>query len=73
VIRTLVILAVVSFVLSIGCIAAAFAIAGGPFTIDDGWRFHHGTWDIDISANDFASGELKTVYPQITQMTPMKV
>jgi hypothetical protein len=73
VIRTLVILAVVSFVLSIGCLAAAFAIAGGPFTIDDGWRFHHGTWDIDISANAAAPGELKTVYPQITQMTPMKV
>jgi hypothetical protein len=73
VIRTLVILAVVSFVLSIGCLAAAFAIAGGPFTIDDGWRFHHGTWDIDISANAPAPGELKTVYPQITQMTPMKV
>jgi hypothetical protein len=68
VIRTLIILAVVSFVLSIGCLAAAFAIAGGPFTIDDGWRFHHGTWDIDLSANDPAPGELKTVYPQITQM-----
>ena len=51
-IRTLVILALVSFVLSLGCLAAAFAIAGGPFIIDDDWRFHHGTWDIDISAND---------------------
>lgn len=71
-IRTLIILAVVSFVLSIGCLAAAFAIAGGPFTIDDGWRFHHGTWDIDLSANDSGPGELKAVYPQIAQMTPMK-
>ena len=51
-IRTLVILAVVSFVLSIGCLAAAFAIAGGPFYLDDGWRFHHGDWNIDITAND---------------------
>ena len=51
-IRTLIILAVVSFVLSIGCLAAAFAIAGGPFTIDDGWRYHRGgEWNIDISAN----------------------
>ncbi|MDB5484076.1 MAG: hypothetical protein JWO83_5129 [Caulobacteraceae bacterium] len=58
-IRTLVILAVVSFVLSIGCLAAAFAIAGGPFTIDDGWRFHHGTWDIDISANSWSSGVVR--------------
>jgi hypothetical protein len=72
VIRTLIILAVVSFVLSIGCLAAAFAIAGGPFTIDDGWRYHRGDWNIDISANDSASGKLKTAYPQIAQMTPMK-
>ena len=51
-IRTLIILAVVSFLLSVGCLTAAFTIAGGPFYIDDGWRFHHSTWDIDISAND---------------------
>jgi hypothetical protein len=63
VIRTLVILAVVSFVLSIGCLAAAFAIAGGPFTIDDDWRFHHGTWDIDISADDFNTGGLQSFAP----------
>ena len=50
-IRTLVILAVVSFALSIGCLAAAFAIAGGPFYIDDSWRFHRSNLDIDISAN----------------------
>jgi hypothetical protein len=52
VIRTLVILAVVSFVLSLGCLVAAFAIAGGPFYVDDGWRLHHSSWDIDISLND---------------------
>jgi hypothetical protein len=60
VIRTLVILAVVSFVLSIGCLAAAFAIAGGPFYIDEGWRFHRDAWDIDISANGWnASAPVK--------------
>ncbi len=67
-IRTLVILAVVSFLLSIGCLAAAFAIAGGPFTIDDGWRFHHGTWDIDISANG-SSSAIPRLYPQMTQIS----
>ncbi len=66
-IRTLVILAIVSFLLSIGCLAAAFAIAGGPFNIDDSWRFHRGTWDIDISANDLNNTGLKRVYPQMTQ------
>jgi hypothetical protein len=52
VIRTLVILAVVSFLLSLGCLAAAFAIAGGPFYVDEGWRFHRGDWNIDISTTD---------------------
>jgi hypothetical protein len=56
VIRTLVILAVVSFVLSIGCLAAAFAIAGGPFYIDRDFRFQRDGWDIDISANLKPSG-----------------
>jgi hypothetical protein len=50
-IRTLVILAVVSFVLSIGCLAAALAIAGGPFYIDQDLRYHRDGWDIDISAD----------------------
>ena len=39
-IRTLLLVAAVSFVLTIGFFAGAFAIAGGPFSIDDGWRFH---------------------------------
>jgi hypothetical protein len=43
-IRTLAIIAVVSFVLCMGSLAAAFAIAGGPFFIDDHFRFHHTTW-----------------------------
>jgi len=43
-IRTLVIIAAVSFTLCIGCIAGAFAVAGGPFSIDDHWRYHHGSW-----------------------------
>jgi hypothetical protein len=43
-IRTLVILAVVSFVLAVGCFAAAFAIVGGPFYIDDDGQFHRTGW-----------------------------
>lgn len=43
-IRTLVLVAVVSFVLAVGCIAGAFAIVGGPFNIDDGLRFHRVEW-----------------------------
>jgi Putative auto-transporter adhesin, head GIN domain len=35
VIRTLVLIAVTGFFLSVGCIAASFAIAGGPFAITD--------------------------------------
>jgi|HubBroStandDraft_1064217.scaffolds.fasta_scaffold554525_2 hypothetical protein len=55
-IRTLVILAVVSFVLSIGCLAAALAIAGGPFYIDQDLRYHRDGWDIDISAKATPGG-----------------
>ena len=51
-IRTLVILAIVSFMLSIGCLAAAVAIAGGPFYIDQDLRYHRDGWDIDISSVD---------------------
>jgi hypothetical protein len=43
-IRTLAIIAAVGFVLAVSCLAGAFAIAGGPFSIDDGWRFHRGSW-----------------------------
>ena len=39
-IRVLVIVAVVSFVLAAGCFGGAFALVGGPFSIDDHWRFH---------------------------------
>ncbi len=46
-IRTLATIAAVSFLLAIACFGGAFAIAGGPFHIDDGWRFHHGHWGID--------------------------
>jgi len=41
VIRTLLLVAAVSFVLAIGFFAGAMAIVGGPFYIDDGWRFRH--------------------------------
>jgi len=47
-IRTLVILAAVSFVLTVICFAAAFAIVGGPFYIDDEGRFHREMWT-DVS------------------------
>ena len=67
-IRTLVILAVVSFVLSIGCLAGAFAIAGGPFYIDPDLRFHHDTWDIDLTANDRGAAGQGTVHPRVTRM-----
>jgi hypothetical protein len=43
-IRTLVILAAVSFVLAVVCFAAAFAIVGGPFYIDDDGQFHRTGW-----------------------------
>ncbi len=43
-IRTLAIVAVVGFVVCIVSLASAFAIAGGPFTIDDSLRFHHSSW-----------------------------
>jgi hypothetical protein len=46
-IRTLATIAALAFVLAIGCLAGAFAIAGGPFTIDDDWRFHRGVTPID--------------------------
>lgn len=48
-IRTLAIIALVSFVLSVGCLAGAFAIAGGPFSIDDNFHFHQGSWVVDIN------------------------
>ena len=48
-IRTLALIAAVGFVLAVACLAGAFAIAGGPFSIDDGWQFHRGTWSADQS------------------------
>jgi hypothetical protein len=45
VIRTLSLVAAVGFVLCIGCVAAAFAIAGGPFGIRDWAMVHAGDWD----------------------------
>jgi|GEM_PF-5001449 len=42
--RTLTLVAIVGFVLALACFAGALAIVGGPFSIDDGWRFHHETW-----------------------------
>ncbi len=46
-IRTLATIAVLGFVLAVGCLAGAFAIAGGPFSIDDGWRFHRAALPVD--------------------------
>jgi hypothetical protein len=47
-IRTLAIMAAVSFALAIGCFAGAFAIAGGPFSIDENWRYHADNVSVDI-------------------------
>ena len=48
-IRTLLLVAAVSFVLAIGFFAGAMAIVGGPFYIDDGWRFRHAEFtDLDV-------------------------
>ena len=38
--RTLIVLAAVSFLFAVAALSAAFAIAGGPFSIDDRWTFH---------------------------------
>jgi hypothetical protein len=43
VIRTLLLVAAVSFVLAIGFFAGAIAVVGGPFYLDDGWRFRRTT------------------------------
>jgi hypothetical protein len=43
-IRTLALVAAVGFVLCIGCVAAAFAIAGGPFGIRDWAMVHSSDW-----------------------------
>ena len=47
-IRTLFVLAGVGLVVAVICFAAAFAIVGGPFYIDDDGRFHREGWS-DIS------------------------
>ena len=49
-IRTLATIAGLSFILAVACMAGAFAIAGGPFSIDDAWRFHRETVPIDNTA-----------------------
>jgi hypothetical protein len=46
-IRTLATIAALAFVLAVACLAGAFAIAGGPFTIDDEWRFHRASLPLD--------------------------
>ena len=50
-IRTLLLIAAVSFVLAIGFFAGAMAIVGGPFYLDDGWHFRRtyvSDLDIDV-------------------------
>jgi hypothetical protein len=52
-IRTLALVAAVGFVLSLTCLTAAFAIAGGPFHIDHDLRFHRSGWsDGEAAAGD---------------------
>jgi hypothetical protein len=49
VIRTLLLVSAVSFVLAIGFFAGAIAIVGGPFYLDDGWRFRRTSLtDLDV-------------------------
>lgn len=45
--RTLVLVAIVGFALAVACFAAALVVVGGPFSIDDGWRFHRETWGLE--------------------------
>ena len=47
-IRTLLLIAAVSFILTIGFFAGAVAVAGGPFYIDDRMHFHRD----DVSETD---------------------
>jgi hypothetical protein len=47
-IRALIVASVVSFVIAVCCFAAAFAIIGGPFYIDDEGQFHRTDWQ-DVS------------------------
>ena len=42
-IRTLLIIAAVSFVFAVGCLSGAVAVAGGPFQIGPGLRFERTT------------------------------
>jgi hypothetical protein len=49
-IRTLTVIAVVSFILAVGCLAGALAITGGPFTIDDQLQYHPGALHVDYVA-----------------------
>ena len=42
-IRTLLIIAAVSFVFAVGCLSGAIAVAGGPFHIGPGLRFERTT------------------------------
>jgi len=46
-IRTLAIVALVSFVTAVGCLAGALAIAGGPFYFDHDLRYHPGALDVE--------------------------
>ena len=48
-IRTLSLIAIVGFILSVGCLAGAFALTGGPFSIDDNFHFHRGSWPAELT------------------------
>jgi hypothetical protein len=59
VIRTLLLVAAVSFGLAIGFFAGAFAIAGGPFSIDDGWRFRRADLNENIVVEHRSPGVIQ--------------
>lgn len=52
--RTLVLIAIVGFVLAVACFAGAFAIVGGPFSIDEEGHFHRGDWRNDVEVRRVA-------------------
>jgi hypothetical protein len=68
-IRTLLTIAAVSFVLFIGCVAGAFALAGGPFSIEGPdssspqWRMQHEGWPISLPGDaDIPTREVSRVW-----------
>ena len=55
-IRTLLIIAAVSFIFAVGCLSGAIAVAGGPFHIGPGLRFERTiTFDTSTTSGPITS------------------